>query len=118
MNATGCLAKIILILCLAAPVVADAAVASNPDLAIGKSANPTNAFVDNTMVFTIGLTNLGLNTASGVTGSDVVPSGLSIFEWNGSGSPSVPVYKPVSLFTPLSSGAGLKNSDGTPLGAA
>src|ERR1039457_6588200 len=100
MNATGCLAKIILILCLAAPVVADAAVASNPDLAIGKTANPTNAFVGNTVVFTIGLTNLGINTASGVTGSDVVPSGLSFFEWNGSVSPSVPVYKPVSLFTP------------------
>ena len=118
MKATGCLAKIILILCLPAPVVADAAVASNPDLAIGKTANPTNAFVGNTVVFTIGLTNLGLNTATGVTGSDVVPSGLSIFEWNSSGSPSAPVYMPVSLFTLLSSGAGLKNSDGTPLGAA
>ena len=118
MNATGCLAKIILILCLAAPVVANAAVASNPDLAIGKSANPTNAFVGNTVVFTIGLTNLGPNATSSITGSDVVPSGLSIFEWNSSDSPSAPVYKPVSLFTLLSSGAGLKNSDGTPLGAA
>jgi uncharacterized repeat protein (TIGR01451 family) len=66
----------ILILALLVPEIVKGAVAVSTDLAIGKSANLTSALVGQTVVFQIGITNLGTNTASSVTGSDVVPSGF------------------------------------------
>jgi uncharacterized repeat protein (TIGR01451 family) len=88
--------QILLALCLAAPGVAGAAVALSTDLAIGKKVNLTNALVGNTVVFQIGITNLGTNLANTITGSDVVPTGFSIFAWNSSGSPSAPAYNPTN----------------------
>ncbi len=70
--------------------------ASNTDVAIGKSANTTSALVGNTVVFTIGFTNFGSTTANNLAGSDVLPSGFSIFSWNSSGTPSAPVYNPTN----------------------
>jgi uncharacterized repeat protein (TIGR01451 family) len=96
----------ILILALLVPEIARAAVAPSTDLAIGKSANLTNALVGQTVVFQIGVTNLGTNTASSIAGSDVVPSGFWVFAWNSSGSPSAPVYNPTNGLWTLASMAG------------
>ena len=89
-------AKITFILCLSACQIVRAVPTINTDVAIGKSASTNSAWIGNTVVFTIGLTNFGLNTASNMTGSDVVPGGFSIFAWNSSGSPSAPVYNPTN----------------------
>ena len=94
---------LILILCLTAPGAARAGFTTDTDLTIGKSTSLTSALVGNTVVFTIGITNLGLNTANNITGSDVVPSGFSIFAWNSSGSPSAPVYNPTNGLWTLAS---------------
>jgi uncharacterized repeat protein (TIGR01451 family) len=69
---------------------------SNTDVAISKSANTTSALVGNTVVFTIGFTNFGSTTANNLSGTDVLPSGFSIFAWNSSGTPSAPVYNPTN----------------------
>jgi uncharacterized repeat protein (TIGR01451 family) len=90
----SCLAIIFLILCLVAPRAARAS--PGTDLAIGMSATPTNALVGNMVVFTISLTNLGSATVNDVVGSDVVPSGFSIYAWSSSGSPDAPVYNPTN----------------------
>jgi uncharacterized repeat protein (TIGR01451 family) len=80
------------VLWLAAPGLAQAAVATSTDLAIGKRASLTTALVGDTVVFQIGITNLGTNAVSNISGSDVVPSGFAISSWNSSGSPAAPVY--------------------------
>jgi uncharacterized repeat protein (TIGR01451 family) len=87
------LATIFLILCLAASGVARGA---SVGIAIGKSAIPTSALVGNTVVFTIGLTNLESTTLNDIVGSDIVPSGFLITAWNSSGSPVAPVYNPTN----------------------
>ena len=96
----------ILILALLVPGIAKAAVATSTDLAIGKSVNLPSALVGQTVVFQIGLTNLGTNAASSITGSDVVPSGFWVYAWNSSGSPSAPVYDPTNGVWTLASMAG------------
>src|ERR1022692_4392775 len=52
-------AKIVLLLSLAVPGIVQAAIGTNTDLAIGKSASRPSAFVGNLVQFNIGLTNLG-----------------------------------------------------------
>jgi uncharacterized repeat protein (TIGR01451 family) len=53
--------------------------AINPivDLYVTKAVNHTGAFFGNTIVYTINYGNSGVNIATGVTLSDIIPAGLT-----------------------------------------
>ena len=85
-------AKFFLLLCLAAPEFIHAA--GTVSLQIGKSASTTNAPVGAAVQFNIGMTNNSFFTASGITGSDIMPGGFEITGWTSTivGQSSPPAY--------------------------
>ncbi len=56
------------------------------DLAITKSVDNTNPTVGSNVTFTLTVTNYGLSNATGVSVSDLLPSGYTYFSDNGSGA--------------------------------
>src|ERR1019366_6317444 len=105
------LSKYLATLALLVSTSSQAAFTTNADLAIGKTANPTGTVVGSNVVFTIGITNLGIYTANNITGSDLVPGGFSVFAWSSFGSPSAPVYNPTNgVWTLASLGPGVTAS--------
>jgi uncharacterized repeat protein (TIGR01451 family) len=89
-------ARFVLLLCLAAPEVSHAAATFS--LAVVKSASTTNAPVGTAIQFNIAMTNIGILTANGITGSDIMPSGFQVTSWTSTvvGQASPPAYNPTN----------------------
>ena len=87
-------------LCLFLPVLAQATVGTNTDLAVGKTASTNAANVGGVLSFRLSVTNLGPATATSATIADVLPAGLAYLSATGSGT-----YNPVNGQWSLAPGA-------------